>query len=89
MTTKATLTPAEVIASLTPESKVLLDKMVADAPNWGGLTPLFNHITKETRGNLTQLKRKGLVRTFKSEGEEWAEFTELTATVYGKNFPSM
>jgi hypothetical protein len=31
-------------------------------------------ITKEQRGNLTQLKKAGLLRTFKDEGIEWVVF---------------
>ena len=42
--------------------------------------------SKEERGNLTQLKRAGLLTTFRSDGEEFVEFTaagEALAGDYG------
>lgn len=49
-----------------------------DAPNWSG-TPLVGGNVgggPEERGNLTQLKRAGLITTFKGSGETWIDFTE-------------
>lgn len=42
--------------------------------NWNG-TPLLS-ITKEQRGNLSDLKKKGLLKTFKDEGCDWVTFTD-------------
>ena len=74
----------EAKVGLTPESAKLFAAIVADAPNWSGTPPCYNHITSATRGNLTQLKRKGLVTTFKSDGEEWITITEA-----GRNFAAL
>jgi len=49
-----------------------------DAGNWSG-TPLIGGNVgggKEERGNLTQLKKAGLIETFKYDGDLWVEFTE-------------
>ena len=49
-----------------------------DAGNWNG-TPLVGGNVgggKEERGNLTQLKQKGLIETFKDEGLVWVKFTD-------------
>lgn len=49
-----------------------------DAPNWSG-TPLIGGNVgggKEERGNLTQLKKAGLITTFESDGEMWIDFTD-------------
>lgn len=32
--------------------------------------------SKEERGNLTQLKRAGLITTFVDEGNTWIDFTD-------------
>ena len=34
-------------------------------------------ITKEQRGNLSDLKKKGFITTFRSDGCDFADFTEL------------
>ncbi|OHU57128.1 hypothetical protein BKG82_13150 [Mycobacteroides chelonae] len=54
----------------------------ADAGNWSGTPPLGGGGggTKEARGNITQLKRAGLIETFIDEGgdggdETWVRFT--------------
>lgn len=44
-----------------------------DAGNWGG-TPLVSG-DKSERGNLTQLKRAGLITTFEDEGCMFIAFT--------------
>lgn len=49
-----------------------------DAGNWGG-TPLIGGNVgggKEERGNITQLKQAGLIRTEKDDGCSWVIFTE-------------
>ena len=54
-------------------SKALFVRHARDAGNWSG-TPLLE-ITKGERGNLTQLKRAGLLTTIRSNGEEFVIFT--------------
>lgn len=48
-----------------------------DAGNWSGTPCIGGNVggSKEERGNLTQLKRAGLIRTFRSDGCDWIEFT--------------
>jgi hypothetical protein len=59
----------------------------ADAPNWGGTPPVGSvggNISAQ-RGNLTQLKKFGLVETFVHDGETFVRFTakgEAFAGVY-------
>lgn len=63
---------------LTAETKNLFISFLEDAPNWNG-QPLLD-ITKEQRGNLSDLKRKGLVETFSDEGCDWVDFTTAGIT---------
>ena len=63
---------------LTEASTALFLEFARDADNWNG-QPLVGGnvtITKEERGNLTQLKRAGLVTTFVEEGNTWLDFTD-------------
>lgn len=63
--------------NITEASKALFVALAEDAGNWGG-TPLLGgnvDITKEERGNLTQLKQVGLLTTFTDEGT-WVDFTD-------------
>ena len=67
---------------ITPASKALFIAFAKDAGNWGGM-PLVGgnvEITKEERGNLTHLKKLGLVTTeeiMENVGPlVWLEFTE-------------
>ena len=49
-----------------------------DAGNWGG-TPLIGGNVgggKEERGNITQLKQAGLIRTEQADGCSWVFFTD-------------
>lgn len=62
---------------ITTASHELFMDLAKDAPNWSG-TPLLGgnvEITKEERGNLTQLKRAGLLTTRLDEGNVWVYFT--------------
>ena len=59
-------------STLTPASFALFSTLVNDAKNWEG-TPMVD-ITKEQRGNLTDLKRNGLLHTEESDNIEWAFF---------------
>lgn len=61
-------------ANITPESLDLFLDLAKDAGNWSGNPPVWG--TKEQRGNLTQLKRAGLLTTFTDRGDAFAEFTE-------------
>lgn len=63
---------------LTVESKNLFVDLAEDAPNWGG-TPLWDGNVgggAAANGNLTDLKKKGLIKTWEDEGDVWVEFTE-------------
>ena len=56
----------------------LFKAYAADAGNWGG-TPLVGGNVKQTlehNGNLTHLKKAGMVITFKSDNCTWLEFTD-------------
>lgn len=59
---------------LTAASLALFTELVRDSGNWSG-EPLID-ITREERGNLTQLKRAGLLETFTDEGCVFAIFTD-------------
>lgn len=63
------------LTDLTPASAALFLRHAIDAANWSGC-PLLD-ITKEERGNLTDLKVKKLVTTEVSDGCEFLIFTEL------------
>ncbi len=60
--------------NLTQDSFNLFIALASDAENWMG-QPIID-ITKEQRGNLTDLKKKNLLTTFHDEGCEWAIFTD-------------
>ena len=60
--------------NLTDASITLFKDLWNDAPNWSG-TPLVE-VSKEERGNLTQLKRAKLLTTTTSDGEVFAYFTD-------------
>lgn len=49
-----------------------------DAGNWSGTPCVGGNVggSKEDRGNLTQLKRAGLITTDKSDGQTWVNFTD-------------
>lgn len=72
--------------NLTAESLELFIEIASDAGNWNG-QPIIN-ISKEQRGNLSDLKKKGLLATFSDEGCDWADFTpegKSLAQIYGIN----
>jgi hypothetical protein len=78
-----TMTKAETaLDNISPASALLLFDLINDAPNWNG-QPLID-ITKEQRGNLTDLKRRGLLKTFTEEGCQFAIFTEIGIEVAAK-----
>lgn len=71
--------------ALTIATQNLFRALVMDAPNWNG-SPLFDG-SKEERGNLTHLKKEGLVISFVSDGDVWVHFTQkgvdLARSLYG------
>lgn len=80
------LVPADAVqpeasAGLKLSAKSLeLFKLIAeDMPNWGGhMVPTDGNIqiTPSQRGNLTDLKKKGLCETQEAEGTAWVTFTD-------------
>src|SRR5687767_14304244 len=63
--------------AITAQSLDLFLAYARDAGNWSGTPLVGGNVggTTEDRGNLTQLKRAGLIKTFRYEGETWVEFT--------------
>jgi hypothetical protein len=63
---------------ITETSKTVFKAYADDAANWSGSPLVGGNVggTKEERGNLTQLKRAGLITTFESDGHKWLSFTE-------------
>ena len=70
---------------MTPASLALFLAYARDAGNWSGTPLVGGNVlqTKEHNGNLTQLKRAGLVRTFVSDGCTWLSF-ELAGVALAK-----
>jgi hypothetical protein len=65
--------------SITVTSQAVFLAYAKDAVNWAG-TPLVGGNVgggKGERGNLTQLKRAGLIVTQVDEGNTWIYFTDL------------
>jgi hypothetical protein len=64
---------------ITEKSLDLFIAYAKDASNWSGTPLVGGNVggSKEHRGNLTQLKKAGLIRTHVDEGCTWISFTEL------------
>ena len=62
------------MTNISKDSLNLFIALASDADNWNG-QPLID-ITKEQRGNLSDLKKKGLITTFRDDGCDWADFTD-------------
>ncbi len=62
---------------LTDRSLELFLAYADDAGNWDGQPLVGGNVggSKEARGNLTQLKRAGLITTTKDGGDIWLSFT--------------
>lgn len=58
---------------MTEATAKLFDELAADAGNWSGTPEVW--ITRAQRGNLTDLKARGLLTTFPYNGGTWAAFT--------------
>lgn len=72
---------------ITETSKQVFIAYAQDAGNWNGMPLVGGNVggTKEERGNLTQLKRAGLIETVeeKSDRTTWVCFT-LKGVRYAK-----
>ena len=64
--------------TLTPESHAVFMAYADDAGNWSGTPLVGGNVggSKQERGNLTDLKRKGLIDTYTDEGCVWINFTD-------------
>jgi hypothetical protein len=62
---------------ITKQSLEVFLAYAKDASNWNGMPLVGGNVggSKEERGNLTQLKRAGLIRTTIDDGT-WISFTE-------------
>ena len=72
---------------LTERSRMLFLEYATDAGNWSGTPMVGGNVggSKEDRGNLTQLKKAGLLVTFESDGEIWVSFT-AAGRAFAKSF---
>lgn len=72
---------------ITDTSKKVFLAYAKDAANWSGTPLIGGNVggSKEERGNLTQLKRAGLITTFRSEGCDWVVFTDAGKDYAAKN----
>lgn len=63
---------------LTAASHRLFCDLAHDADNWGGEPMLGGNISSNAalRGNIADLKKKGLITTFRDEGNTFVQFTE-------------
>ena len=73
------LTPSVASVNVTPQSLAVFLAYAQDAFNWGGMPLVGGNVggTKEDRGNLTQLKKAGLLTTQQEGRETWIVFTDL------------
>jgi hypothetical protein len=64
---------------LTDASKRLFIAYAKDAGNWNGTPLVGGNVggSKEDRGNLTDLKRRDLIETFREDGCLWLAFTTI------------
>jgi len=67
-----------VVPKWTERDKALFIAYAKDAGNWSGNPLVGGNVggSKEDRGNLTHLKKLGLVKTWTDEGNIWLAFTE-------------
>lgn len=63
---------------ISPRSQEVFVAYAKDAGNWNGMPLVGGNVggSKEERGNLTQLKRAGLITTTVDEGCTWMIFTD-------------
>lgn len=69
--------------TITKASAALFLEYAQDAGNWNGTPLVGGNVggSKAERGNLTQLKIAGLIKTFLDGGETWVEFTDEGKTL--------
>ena len=67
--------------TMTEATEKLFRDLAEDARNWAG-TPMVD-VTTENRGNLTDLKKRGLLVTFKSDGISFVDFTAAGVALAG------
>lgn len=67
---------------LTSRSRELFIEYVKDSPNWNGAPCVGCNVggSKEDRGNLTHLKRAGLIVIERANGQAWIYFTSKGKT---------
>jgi hypothetical protein len=65
-------------APITERSLSVFLAYAEDAPNWSGVPLVGGNVggSKEERGNLTQLKRAGLIETDTDGDHTWIYFTD-------------
>ena len=75
---------------LTAESRAVFRAYANDADNWSGVPLIGGNVggSKEERGNLTQLKRAGLIATYR-DGGTWLYFTDAGKEFALKEFDIM
>ena len=59
---------------MTPSSLALFSRLCAESHDWNGM-PLVD-CTSSERGNLTDLKKLGLLTTERDDGCFWVRFTD-------------
>ena len=66
------------LTTLTDTSRRLFLDLYNDAPNWSGQPMLNGNVKTDVhlRGNVTDLKKHGLIETFTDEGQTWVQFTD-------------
>jgi hypothetical protein len=66
------------MTKITERSLALFLAYARDAVNWSGTPLVGGNVggSKEDRGNLTQLKRAGLITTFRSDRCDFVDFTD-------------
>lgn len=72
-------------ANITEASLELLLELAEDAGNWSGMPPAW--VTKAQRGNLTQLKKAGLLETTEPDerGDAFVIFTAAGKALAGEH----
>jgi hypothetical protein len=72
---------------LTPASHDLFMEFANDAGNWSGTPPTDSNVqmTNSQRGNLTHLKKLGLITTDEYDGSAWVYFTDKGIEYAGQN----
>lgn len=74
------------MTTITEASLDLFLDYAADAGNWSGMPLVGGNVggTKEERGNLTQLKKAGLITTMDDDGV-WIIFTDAGRELAAKH----